>query len=297
LLNNIHSTYAFIRSHPLGSRHKLRAINNWLAWQVRSRMLTGPHAIPFVGQTRLLVKRGMHGATGNIYCGLHEFADMAFVLHFLRPDDLFVDIGANIGSYSVIAAGVCGARTTAIEPVPATADALAANIALNDLGRLVTVQRCAVGESRGTVRLSTALDCMNHVLNIGEAEPAQEIPQITLDELLDGARPSLLKIDVEGYEYAVLRGARDTLGAPELQAVIVEANGSGKRYGHADEEVFGLLTAEGFSQYHYNAFTRTLSAADQGGRIEGNALFLRHPERVQQRVTAAQRVSVLGQSL
>jgi hypothetical protein len=36
--------------------------------------------------------------TGNIYCGLHEFADMGFVLHFLRPGDLFVDVGANIAA-------------------------------------------------------------------------------------------------------------------------------------------------------------------------------------------------------
>lgn len=51
---------------------------------------------------RLMVRNGMTGATGNIYCGLHEFTDMSFVLHLLRPDDLFVDVGANIGSYTVL---------------------------------------------------------------------------------------------------------------------------------------------------------------------------------------------------
>jgi hypothetical protein len=41
--------------------------------------------------------------SGNIYAGLHEFGDMAFVLHFLRAGDLFADVGANIGSYTVLA--------------------------------------------------------------------------------------------------------------------------------------------------------------------------------------------------
>ena len=44
--------------------------------------------------SKLAARNGMTGATGNIYCGLHEFVDMAFLLHLLRPSDLFVDVGA-----------------------------------------------------------------------------------------------------------------------------------------------------------------------------------------------------------
>lgn len=89
-MNSLQATYEFIRNHPLGSRPKLRATNNCLGWQLRSRMRPGPHAVSFVGDTRLLVSCGMHGATGNIYCGLHEFEDMALVMHFLRPSDLWL---------------------------------------------------------------------------------------------------------------------------------------------------------------------------------------------------------------
>lgn len=52
----------------------------------------------------------MTGATGNIYVGLHEFEDMAFLLHVLRRTDLFVDVGANIGSYTILAGGAAGAK-------------------------------------------------------------------------------------------------------------------------------------------------------------------------------------------
>jgi predicted RNA methylase len=75
----------------------------------------------------------MTGATGNIYAGLHDFHEMALLLHFLRPCDVFVDIGANVGAYSVLASGVVGAKTFAFEPVPQTFACLRDNVRMNDL--------------------------------------------------------------------------------------------------------------------------------------------------------------------
>jgi hypothetical protein len=56
-------------------------------------------------------------ATGNIYTGLHEFEDMSFLLHFLRPADLFIDIGANVGAYTIFASGIVAATSISIEPI------------------------------------------------------------------------------------------------------------------------------------------------------------------------------------
>ncbi len=69
--------------------------------------------VHWIGGTRLAARRGMTGLTGNIYAGLHEFADMAFLLHFLRPSDLFADVGANVGSYTILASGVVRCPTVA----------------------------------------------------------------------------------------------------------------------------------------------------------------------------------------
>ena len=65
--------------------------------------------------------RRMTGITGNIYAGLHEFADMAFVLHFLRGRRPVRRCGrANVGSYTILVSGVVGCRTIAFEPDPIT---------------------------------------------------------------------------------------------------------------------------------------------------------------------------------
>jgi hypothetical protein len=84
--------------------------------------------VPYVLETKLLIKRGMHGATGAIYTGLQEFEDMAFLLHFLKPEDTFIDIGANIGSYSILAGGVSKANVICVEPIPQTFKSLLLNI-------------------------------------------------------------------------------------------------------------------------------------------------------------------------
>ena len=133
---------AYVWRHPLNARGRLSAIGRVAKWQIGSRLLPGAVALPYVGGTRLFATRGMWGATGNWYCGLHEVAEMAFVLHVLRPSDKFIDVGANVGSYTVLAAGAVGSRVLAVEPIPTTFGFLRRNVALNGLGELV---RCWQG--------------------------------------------------------------------------------------------------------------------------------------------------------
>ena len=105
----------------------------------------------------------MTGATGNIHTGLHEFADMAFTLHFLRHTDLFLDVGANVGTYTLIASGVRKARTIAFEPDPQSMTSLRRNIDLNGLNGRVVLEQAAVGTEEGEVEFTIGQDTANHV--------------------------------------------------------------------------------------------------------------------------------------
>lgn len=58
--------------HPLNKADRYGAIKRFLAWQVVSRIMPGPIAFPFVENSRLFAAKGMVGATGNLYCGLHQ---------------------------------------------------------------------------------------------------------------------------------------------------------------------------------------------------------------------------------
>ncbi len=289
------ATLTFILRHPLNRKTPLAALGRFLTWQLGSRLLPGAVAVPFVEDTRLIVRRGMTGATGNLYCGLHEFEDMALLLHALRPGDLFVDIGANVGSYTVLAAGVCGAKVMALEPVPATFERLLDNLRINPIGAKVEPKHMAVGAASGTVRFTTDLDTVNHVCT--EAETGMEVPLETLDRLLDGLFPVLIKIDVEGYESQVVKGGLNTLGKPGLLAVLMEFNGSGMRYGHDESELLAELLDLGFTACVYWPFERRIEPVS--GRIvgNGNILFARDIEALRKRVATARKITVLGQEI
>src|SRR5712672_1629721 len=92
----------FVISHPLNREHKFRSIVRLAKWQIGSRLVPGAVVYDWVNGSKFLVRSGDTGLTGNIYAGLHEFPDMGFLLHFLREDDLFVDVGANAGSYTIL---------------------------------------------------------------------------------------------------------------------------------------------------------------------------------------------------
>ena len=151
MLSEIFRINAFLATHPLTRRRRLSAAARVLRWQITSRT-HDEVIVDWIGGTRLAA-RGMTGVTGNIYAGPHEFADMAFVLHFLRSSDLFADVGANVGSYTILASGVVRCHTVAFEPDPLAAAALERNVNLNQIANLVEIRVAAVGERHGIVLL------------------------------------------------------------------------------------------------------------------------------------------------
>ena len=278
--------YRFVRSHPLGSRAPLRAFANILLWQLRARMSHTAVRCRWIDGSFLMVRRGMTGATGNLYVGLHEFADMGFALHFLRAGDLFVDVGANVGSYTVLASRLCGARSIAFEPDPGTCQNLTDNIRANNLQPLVSVHESAVGADIGQISFSMHKDTVNHIIEAGDrAESVRSVAITTLDAALAGLHPALIKIDVEGHEPAVVQGAQEILADPSLKALILEG---------FDDATFALLSSHGFQQYAYDPFERTLVAGEPH-KWGGNNLFLRDVAFVAKRVSTAQSRTIFGQ--
>lgn len=281
----------FVWNHPLNAGNKVAALGRVARWQAASRLLAGPFALPFVEDTSLLVCRGMTGATGNWYCGLHEVADMAFVLHFLRPGDHFLDVGANVGSYTVLAAGAAGATVTSVEPVPTTFLHLQRNIALNGLSSAVTAWQGGLSDTAGLLKFTEGLDTMNHVVAAEETGPAVDVRVRTMDDLLGPDAPVLIKIDVEGHERAVLLGATRTLADPRVLAVVMETNGSGARYGFSDEQVAALMVGHGFSPRGYDPFARRLLEASHAG---GNTIFVRDVTVVETRLRTSRKYRLVN---
>lgn len=281
------NTLPFIARHPLNRGEKVRAIKRFINWQISSRIVKAPIAMPFVNQTRLLASASMTGATGNIYAGLHEVEEMALTLHLLRLDDDFIDIGANIGSYTLLAAGVVGARSVSIEPIPSTYEKLLDNIYLNRLHNHVKPLNIGLGEKKTIIQFSLDQDTTNHVLGDTETLEGINVPVECLDEVTSDYEPILIKIDVEGFEYPVLRGGLQSLRKPTLLAAIIETNGSGRNYGYSDQQVDELMREHGFTATRYEPFLRKFSLLPEGQWHHGNTVYVRNLPEVQARVKTA----------
>jgi FkbM family methyltransferase len=244
----------------------------------------------------LLGRPGEAGVTGNVYCGLHEFESMAFLLHAIRTSDLFLDVGANSGSYTVLASASRAARSICVEPVPSTYGRLLMNIHLNGLGSRVQAMNIGLADKVGFLDFTTSEDSANHVIGGGASGNAVNVEVKTLDEVCGGECPAIIKIDAEGYELPVLRGARATLSNTGLHSVIIELNGSGTRYGFDEKEILRLLENSGFKPCAYDPWTRNLSSLSTPHR-EGNTLFVRDKDKVGRLLAESTPFAVLGRQL
>jgi FkbM family methyltransferase len=292
------NTFHFILTHPLNESAKWLALRRFARWQISSRFALGPTVVPFVNGTCLVVATGMAGATGMIYAGLHEFSESAFLLHLLRSSDLFVDVGANVGSYTVLASGAIGARTISIEPIPSTYEKLATNIRVNNISDRVTGYNIGLGQTSGVLCFTTNLDTCNHVIKEPRTEAStMNVPVRPLDELLGGTGPALIKIDVEGWESEVLAGAHASLKHQALLGLIVETNSSEEELSPNEKAVHDCLSQHGFSPYAYEPFTRALQPLSSKNRGGSNTIYLRDLESVKSRIASAKPFQVNGRMI
>lgn len=282
----------FIWNHPIGSKRKIKSFSRFFYFQLSSRIYRKKQKFSFVNYSHLLVGKGLHGLTGNVYVGLAEFQDMSFLLHFLNANDIFCDVGANAGSYTVLASSVVGCRSIAFEPLPSTFKHLKDNIEINHITTLVDARNIGVGENESVLNFTSDMDTVNHVV-LDLNKPNIHSVQVNSLDNLRLPEIALMKIDVEGFELPVLKGAVKLLESNNLKAIIIEMNGSGNRYGFPDEDVDKLLRKHGFLSYKYIAFERELTEIQSFNRHE-NTLYLKDIEFIQKRIKESDSFKVFG---
>lgn len=190
----------------------------------------------------------------SVWLGTYERELVAGIRRVLRPGDTFLDVGANMGFFTLLAARLVGpaGRVIAVEPSPWAADRLAATLAENGI-RHVTLVRAALGERPGSLELHMPRHVGNHTPTMvaagADTEPLT-VPVRTLDALLeelDVPRIDAMKMDVEGFEPAVLRGAPSTLADGRIAELFVELNEHWlRRAGSSSRELYDMLARAGF---------------------------------------------------
>lgn len=200
-----------------------------------------------------------------IYTGF-EKDEVTFLRRFLRPGDTFFDIGANIGLFSLHAAEVITESGTvhAFEPTPTTFTRLLENIELNGFEKIITPNNLGLSSTSGKLMLNTSSDghdAWNTFSTKSELafDCQVEMPVKTLDEYmlennLSAKDIRLIKMDVEGWEMEVVKGAKKLLESDDSPVFMVEFTETNLfAAGTNCYELYDTFSFYGFKWYSYNS--------------------------------------------
>jgi FkbM family methyltransferase len=281
----IYNVLANLFTHPLTRRNKVKSIYYFISWQLRL-WASYPYEliVPFTQSSKFCIKKGYTGLSGNLYCGLHEFEDMMFLLHFLRSEDKFFDVGANLGSYSILANTHVGANTISFEPLPSTVELLKKNKAINGNNASWRIEILALGDRENCLWFTSDRDTMNQIVKESYQGNKIKVNVISLDKYCNEHKivPTLIKVDAEGYDENVIVGGEDTLSNEYVKALIIESD---------TEIVKRKLKIAGFEPYTYDPFSRKLS---KGYNFGCNQIYIKDVDFVSERIMKAEKVSIKG---
>lgn len=223
------------------------------------------------------------------FFGAYEAEDCRMWISLVPDADIIFDVGANIGLYSLLAAST-NARSVvhAFEPTPSLSQAIDENLRLNNLNNVVN-NRLAVGDTIGDVFLnfSSGTGGNNEGMNFvtkgkveasGEATTATTLDQYCQDKGITSI--DLMKMDVEGGEYAVLMGAKELLKNQAIKCIVLELiEWAAKRSGHSTRDVKQILVDNGYQIYALHDGKKTplsVEGTDYSGNILAEATRLKH---------------------
>jgi FkbM family methyltransferase len=187
--------------------------------------------VPISGKTKISLSTSSE-LSSHIYCGAFEWEEREWLMSELNPADVFYDIGANIGLFTLIAAERCR-NVVAFEPAGDTFRMLSENIRLNNSPANVELMNAAASDTDGVQDiyvLTNGKDAWNSMAVKPEEGQyrVDQIRTVNVDELVSSEKipaPTIIKIDVEGWELHVLRGLKNTI-AKHKPVMLIEFTAS-----------------------------------------------------------------------
>jgi FkbM family methyltransferase len=197
----------------------------------------------------------------GIYYGLGYEPEVTNILSkLIKPKDIILDIGTNFGWYTTLFAKIVGTegKIHSFEPSPTTCEKLQKNIQLNQCENLVAVNRYAVSDREGSTKIhvfTKRSHACASLSTLGEEDyEAFDTPLTTVNRYIMDAgidRVGFLKIDVEGSELDVLKGASNLLSSASAPPMMIEINDdTSKSFGYGARQIWEQLSSYGYDHFY-----------------------------------------------
>jgi FkbM family methyltransferase len=268
-ISELRTLLACVLDHPANRHHRARAFFRFSWWQLRKRLSRNPAIVRVGKNRRFKVVTDSPFSSVVVYSGLPEWDEMRFLQRVLRPTDGFLDIGANVGFYTVLASTiVTQGPLLAFEANPRNQSVLREQVKLNQLAN-VEVFAVALGNSTGELsffnsgRDGGSIAC--------ESDPSTNritVPCSRLDDCLSGRHlPDYVvaKMDVEGCEALILEGAAETMQSGRIAVWLFELNDLAlRKHGASGEKLLDLFAKHGYAIHYWNEENQRLGKRGDG---------------------------------
>lgn len=245
----------YIWSHPANRGRQFSSMYLSIKWQIMKRFISKYIDIEVFNTLKLRCYPDSPSASLVIYCNeLPDYHEMQFMRRYLRPGDSFLDIGANIGVYSLYAASCVGREglVVAFEPGPKAYSRLMENISLNKHYNF-TAHASAVGNKSGSIDFLADRDTTSRIQSKEDFDiPTIKVPIVRLDDVIK-FDCALGKMDIEGAELIALQGAEELLRAANPPIWLLELNGSLHAFNFTEEVFVSWLAKRGYGLCLYDA--------------------------------------------
>lgn len=256
-------------NHPLNRNRKLYTLLKIIWWKVNQLFFKIPAIINMTDNAKLICYPNNSFGSFVVYANFPEYEVMNFINKTVENGDIVVDVGANIGSESVLAASRGKkVKVYAFEPTKSLIPLLNENIFINDFYNRIEIIQKAVSNKNGKVRfvleneseinhldISSNNKPKNNRIDHLDIKKTVQIDSVTLDTFIKEKslkKIKLLKIDVEGAELLVLQGAQKALAAGKINVVLFEINKNIADYGYKANDIFNLLRKNKYLIYEFN---------------------------------------------
>jgi FkbM family methyltransferase len=255
---------SFTWRHPANRGHRLRRTLSAIRFQMLGRVLGWRSRAPVGAHSAIEADARVYHSARAMYANPVDWNEMLAWKRVLGPGSVFVDVGANVGLYTIWCLEA-GAEVIALEPSRIARERLLSNLTLN--GYRAEVVAAAAGETEGTLRLTSGLDNQNHLLLSGNSDglESEEVPVLTLDQLVGDRTIDGLKVDVEGAELLVMKGARRLLSERRIKLIQLEWNESSLALLEQDRTpIAELLSSHGYALFRPDERGRLAPVSDLG---------------------------------
>jgi len=205
----------------------------------------------------------------HLLFGLGEPLETEILRKEIKNGDVVLDLGANIGFYTLLAAELVGklGRVFAFEPEPNNFICLEKNVRLNGYENVVLVRKAVLNKTdRCTLYLSDQDSSTHRIYDMCDGRRFIDVESIRLDDYFHDQRVDFIKMDIEGAEWAALQGMSLLLEKNKHVKILTEFSPSGlKEFGIDPEEYLRLLIKYGFKLYSINERKRRMEPATIGG--------------------------------